>query len=146
MARAAGFRTTSPQMVAALADACVRAGIPDAAASVVADVMPLVEPERERMFAPELQRVRAAALLVESPVSPEAEGGLREAHALALELQAPLPALTTAHTLAGLLEARGEPAEAHALLTDALAPFGDDRSAPVVAEAAATLDALAQRA
>ena len=44
MSRAAGFRTTSPQMVAALADACVRAGIPDAAASVVADVVPLVEP------------------------------------------------------------------------------------------------------
>ena len=98
------------------------------------------------MFAPELQRVRAAALLVENPESAEAERELREAHALARELAAPLPALTTAHTLAGLLEARGEPAEAHTLLTEALAPFGDDRSAPVVAEAAAALDALAPRA
>jgi tetratricopeptide (TPR) repeat protein len=135
-AAALGFPCGVGHFAAALVDGCLRAGEGDGAAAALAHAEAAGD---ERIYHPELQRVRVAAALGQERDADRAEGDLRSALGLARELGAKIPEVRTAQTLAELLEARGRGDEGRELLAAALGDQGDAPAAPVFAEAAEAL-------
>jgi class 3 adenylate cyclase/predicted ATPase len=117
----------------------------DSALARIDEALRLSNQVEHRCSLPFLHRVRGEILLKRDPADPApAEDAYRTAIAIADEQGARSQALQAALTLAKLYQSTGRSVEAHAVLSPALEGFSPTQEMPEIAEAQATLAALAE--
>jgi predicted ATPase len=127
-----------------IAEAEARAGDVDCALEVLDEALATCEHTGYRAFEAELHRVRGEMLLRRDPTNPAAaEEALRSAIAVAKQQDTRSFCLRAALSLAKLCQSNGRPAEAHAVLAQALAGFAPTLEMPEIAEAQALVTRLA---
>jgi len=131
-----------PSLEAALAEAEARAGENDAGLRRLDDASALLERTEQRLYEPELHRIRGEILLKRDPAdTAAAEQSLQAAIAIAQSQKARSFELRAALSLAKLYLAASREADAHAVLTPAVEGFPPTRQFPDLAEAQALLSA-----
>lgn len=151
--RAAGSSFNVPRFLSLLAEARLAAGELEAAASLLEEARALAETTTERFFLAELLRLQGQLHLARAAADEPAfaaaqdaaESSFRAAMAAARAQGARAWELRAAIALAQLLQQRGQPSQARALLTQAHASFEHDPSRarhPDARDARALLHAL----
>ena len=120
----------------ALAETEVLAADPDRAVAILDEALATCEGSGLRQFEAELRRTRGEVLLKRDPADPRpAEEALRSAIAVAKRQGTRSFELRSALSLAKLYQSTGRPADAHAVLAQALEGFSPTPEMPEIAEA-----------
>ena len=128
-----------------LAEAEAEAGETDAAAATIDRAIAQSERTGQRWYEAESHRISGEILLKHNPCNPApAEEAFLASIAIAQSQKARSFELRAALSLAKLYQSTGRPAEAHAVLTPALADFSPTPEMPEIAEAQALLAGLAE--
>jgi predicted ATPase len=142
--RATGAELARPYFLTLLAEAHGIMGQPEEGLTVLAEALTLVDTTGERVWEPELCRLKGALLLQQSSDNhPEAESCFQHAISTAQNQQAKSYELRAATSLARLWQSQGKRQEAHALLAPVYAWFTEGFDTADLKEAQALLDALA---
>ncbi|MCY1243131.1 Tetratricopeptide repeat protein [compost metagenome] len=133
----------TPNLLSLLADACCKAGQPDAAQEALARGLALAEKTGERLDEATLWRLRGDMLCRLQPSGhEEAEACFRRALSISGEQNARLLALRAARSLAGLLRSQGKADVAREMLARHLAALTEGADTADQQEAAALLALL----
>ncbi len=128
-----------------MAEAEAEAGETDAAVATIDRAIAQSERTGQRWYEAESHRISGEILLKHNPCNPApAEEAFLASIAIAQSQKARSFELRAALSLAKLYQSTGRPAEAHAVLTPALAGFSPTPEMPEVAEAQALLAGLAE--
>jgi adenylate cyclase len=128
---------------AILAGAYTMARQPEEGLRVIDEVLPLVEQLNDRLFEPELWRVRGELLLMrDAAAGQDAETCLRKAVALAASRNAKSLELRATMSLARLLDKRGKREEARAMLAEIYGWFTEGFTTADLNNAKALLEQL----
>src|SRR5262249_36268498 len=142
--RATGAELWRPDWLALLAEAHGMGGEPEAGLTVLAEALTLVDTTGERLYEPELYRLKGALLLQQSSDNQaEAETCFHKALEIARSQQAKSFELRTATSLARLWQQQGKRAAAHDLLAPIYGWFTEGFDTLDLKDAKALLDALA---
>ena len=145
--REQNIRTLDGLAKVSLAEAEARAGDIDRAAEILDEALATCDRTGDRAFEAKLHRVRGETLLKRDSANPAgAEEALQTAVAVARRQAARSFELRAALALAKLYQSTGRPADAHAVLAQALEGFAPTPEMPEIAEAQALLAALADTA
>jgi tetratricopeptide (TPR) repeat protein len=140
-----GFRVLRPWLLAILGDACRMAGERQAALAHLAEARDLAEKTEERWFQAETLRLRGDVLLAEGDPA-AAEASYCEAMAIAQQQSAKLWELCAAMSLARLWRDQGKCTAGHELLAPVYGWFREGFDTPVLREARALFEELADPA
>jgi class 3 adenylate cyclase/tetratricopeptide (TPR) repeat protein len=140
-----GFRVHRPWLLALLGDACRMAGQRQAALAHLAKAQDLAEATEERYFQAETLRLRGEVLLATGDQE-AAEASYREAMAIAQRQSAKFWELCAAMSVARLWRDQGKRVAAHALLAPVYGWFCEGFDTPVLQEAKALIEELADPA
>jgi class 3 adenylate cyclase/predicted ATPase len=140
-----GFRVHRPWLLALLGDACRMAGQRQAALAHLTEARDLAEATKERYFQAETLRLRGEVLLATGDPQ-AAEASFREAMAIAQRQSAKFWELCAAMSLARLWRDQRKRAAGHALLAPVYRWFSEGFDTPVLQEAKALLEELADPA
>ncbi len=141
--KATGSAIVLPLFQTMLAELLGRAGQPAEGIRLLDNAMAQVNAWEERWQEPEIHRVRGMLMALEAPGVPRAgEASLRQALLVAERLQAPGWQLRAALQLAHHLHARGEHAEAKAVLAPVHSTFSEGRDTADLRDADALLASI----
>ena len=142
--RATGAELTRPYFLALLAEAYGAIAQPESGLTVLAEALTLMDTTGERVWEPELHRLKGALLLQQSADNhAEAQACFQQALDVARSQQVKLLELRTATSLSRLWQQQGKRAEARQLLAEVYNWFTEGFDTPDLREAKALLDVLA---
>jgi predicted ATPase len=142
--RATGAEINRSYWLALLAEAHGSLGQPEEGLTALTEALALVDTTGERVWEPELYRLKGALLLQQSSSNqPEAESCFHQAIGVARNQQAKSLELRAATSLARLWQQQGKHQEAHDLLAPVYYWFTEGFDTADLQEAKALLDALA---
>ena len=141
--RATGAENGRPYYLALLAEAYETIGQPAAGLTVLTEALTLVDTTGERLWEPELYRLKGELLLQQSlDHQAEAESCFHQAIAIAQHQQTKSLALRAATSLARLWQQQGKRQEAHDLLASVYTWFTEGFTTADLQDAKALLDEL----
>jgi predicted ATPase len=141
--RASGVLLFQPSFLGLLADACIRAGQPTEALTLLAEALAIVDKIEVRWFEAELHRLRGEAHLRTAPAgAAEAEACFRKAIEIAQRQDAKWWELRAAASLARISAEHGGRRKAHDLLAPVYGWFTEGFDTPDLRNARALLEEL----